>query len=98
VFSRRIVGWAIAGHLRTELPLDALELAVWTRRQASTASWPTPTPAVTRVQGVVATAAGSDGGSSSASASAGVLHPSVLPGPSVERGGDGIEIFPGCAD
>jgi putative transposase len=33
VYSRRIVGWALAGHLRTELPLEALELAVWTRRQ-----------------------------------------------------------------
>ena len=34
VFSRRIVGWALAGHMRTELPLEALELAVWTRQQA----------------------------------------------------------------
>ena len=33
VFSRRIVGWALATHLRTELPLEALELAIWTRRQ-----------------------------------------------------------------
>jgi putative transposase len=33
VFSRRIVGWALAGHLGTELPLEALELAVWTRQQ-----------------------------------------------------------------
>ena len=34
VFSRRIVGWAVAGHLRTELPLEALELAVWTRQRS----------------------------------------------------------------
>ncbi|HET9103241.1 MAG TPA: IS3 family transposase [Solirubrobacteraceae bacterium] len=33
VFSRRIVGWALAAHLRTELPLEALELAVWIRQQ-----------------------------------------------------------------
>ena len=33
VFSRRIVGWALAGHMRTELPLQALELAVWTRQR-----------------------------------------------------------------
>ena len=33
VFSRRVVGWALAGHMRTELPLEALELAVWTRQQ-----------------------------------------------------------------
>jgi putative transposase len=28
VFSRRVVGWAIADHMRTELPLDALSMAV----------------------------------------------------------------------
>ena len=33
VFSRRIVGWALADHMRTELPLEALELAIWTRQQ-----------------------------------------------------------------
>jgi putative transposase len=33
VFSRRIVGWALATHLRTDLPLEALEMAIWTRRQ-----------------------------------------------------------------
>ena len=32
VYSRRIVGWALATHLRTDLPLEALELAVWDRR------------------------------------------------------------------
>src|SRR5512135_3895136 len=31
VFSRRIVGWALATHLRTDLPLEALEMAIWTR-------------------------------------------------------------------
>ena len=35
VFSRRIVGWALAAHMRTELTLEALELAIWTRRQPS---------------------------------------------------------------
>lgn len=32
VFSRRIVGWALAGHLRTALPLEALEMAIWSRQ------------------------------------------------------------------
>lgn len=32
VFSRMIVGWSLAGHLRTELPLAALEQALWRRR------------------------------------------------------------------
>jgi putative transposase len=32
VFSRRIVGWAMAEHLRTELALSALEMALGTRR------------------------------------------------------------------
>jgi len=31
-FSRRIVGWAMAGHMRTELVLDALNMAVQQRR------------------------------------------------------------------
>jgi len=29
-----VVGWAMADHLRTELVLDALEMAVWNRRPA----------------------------------------------------------------
>lgn len=32
VYSRRIVGWAMAAHLRTELVLAALEMALWNRR------------------------------------------------------------------
>ncbi len=32
VFSRRVVGWATATHLRTELVLDALEMALHQRR------------------------------------------------------------------
>ena len=31
-FSRMIVGWQLAGHLRTDLPLDALEMALWRRQ------------------------------------------------------------------
>jgi putative transposase len=31
-WSRRVVGWSMANHLRTELVLDALELALWNRR------------------------------------------------------------------
>ena len=32
VFARRIVGWRVAGTLRSDLALDALEMAVWTRQ------------------------------------------------------------------
>ena len=32
VFSRRVVGWAMANHLRTQLVLDALNMALWQRR------------------------------------------------------------------
>jgi putative transposase len=32
VFSRRVVGWSMANHLRTELVLDALDMAVQQRR------------------------------------------------------------------
>ncbi len=30
-YSRRIVGWRVAGHMRTEMVLDALEMARWSR-------------------------------------------------------------------
>ena len=30
--SRRVVGWSMAAHLRTELVLDALNMAIWQRR------------------------------------------------------------------
>jgi putative transposase len=31
-FSRRVIGWSMAAHLRTELVLDAFNMAVWNRR------------------------------------------------------------------
>jgi putative transposase len=31
VYSRRIVGWAMTNHLRTELVLQALDMAIWRR-------------------------------------------------------------------
>jgi len=31
-FSRRVVGWSMASHLKTELVLDALNMALWNRR------------------------------------------------------------------
>lgn len=34
VYSRRIVGWRTKATMPTELPLDALEMALWTRQQA----------------------------------------------------------------
>ena len=34
-FSRRVVGWSMANHLRTELVLEALNMALWQRRPAS---------------------------------------------------------------
>ena len=34
-FSRRVVGWQMATHLRTELVLEALNIALWQRRPGS---------------------------------------------------------------
>jgi putative transposase len=34
VYSRRVVGWSIADHLRSEIVVDALEMACWRRRPA----------------------------------------------------------------
>lgn len=36
-YSRRIVGWRVASTLRTDLALDALEMAIWSRRTADLA-------------------------------------------------------------
>jgi putative transposase len=33
LFSRIIVGWQVADHLRADLALDALEMAIWSRRE-----------------------------------------------------------------
>jgi len=33
LFDRKIVGWQVADHLRADLALDALELAIWSRRE-----------------------------------------------------------------
>jgi putative transposase len=33
-WSRRVIGWSIADHLRTELVADALDMAIWRRRPA----------------------------------------------------------------
>ena len=32
VFSRRVVGWCMASHLRAELVIEALNMAIWQRR------------------------------------------------------------------
>lgn len=40
VCSRRIVGWSIADHLRTELVVDALEMARWRRGPSAPSSTP----------------------------------------------------------
>ncbi|MCM0622756.1 IS3 family transposase [Nocardioides bruguierae] len=32
-FSRRVVGWSIADHIRSELVVDALQMAIWNRRR-----------------------------------------------------------------
>jgi len=34
VHSRRVVGWAMENHLRTEIVVDALRMAVWRRKPA----------------------------------------------------------------
>ncbi len=34
-YSRRLVGWSMATHLRTELVVDALQMAVWRRKPAA---------------------------------------------------------------
>lgn len=35
VYSRKIVGWSMASHMRTELVVDALQMAVWRRKPSA---------------------------------------------------------------
>ena len=35
VFSRQVVGWSIADHMRSDLVVDALQMATWRRRPAT---------------------------------------------------------------
>ena len=47
VYSRRLVGWALTTHMRTDLPLEALEMAIWAAVTTSSTGWSiTATPAV----------------------------------------------------
>ena len=39
-FSRRVVGWQVATHLRTELVLEALNMALWQRRSSQRSRQP----------------------------------------------------------
>lgn len=46
-WSRRVVGWSIADHIRSELVVDAVQMAVWRRRPPSGqtvahSDWPDP--------------------------------------------------------
>ncbi len=45
-YSRFIVGWQTSRSLRTDLALDALEMAIWSRREGLDASCITATGAV----------------------------------------------------
>ena len=44
VFSRRIVGWRVSASLRSDLALDALEMAIWTRRDERLSKTPGQRP------------------------------------------------------
>ena len=45
-FSRIVVGWSIADHIRSELVVDALQMAIWRRRPPK--GPPSPTPSTAR--------------------------------------------------
>ena len=42
IYSRRIVGWAMADHLRSELVIEAVEMALWRRQRPAWVSSITP--------------------------------------------------------
>ena len=55
VFSRRIVGWSMADHMRAELVFDALQMALAQRRARARADPALRPGQPARTQGVVAT-------------------------------------------
>lgn len=54
-FSRRVVGWSIADHIRSELVVDALQMAIWNRRPEPGDGPSQRSPLDRRIQLVVAT-------------------------------------------
>ncbi|MFE1957782.1 transposase [Streptomyces sp. NPDC059479] len=68
VYSRMIVGWQAANHMRTELPLDALEMALWRRRSRRT---PVSVTTATAARNMYRFAIPTDSPTSTASASVG---------------------------
>ena len=82
-YSRRIVGWRVASTLRTDLALDALEMAIWARgssRRPRRSRPPQRSGCPGRAQGVVATLPCSAECRSPSRASAGVFQSRVLRG------------------
>ncbi len=84
VFSRRIVGWALAGHMRTELPLEALELAIWTRGRADLTGLVQHTDAGAQYLAIRYGQALSAAGAVASVAASGT--PSIMPSPSRRSG------------
>ena len=80
-YARRIVGWRVSRTAHASFVLDALEQALHDRRPAHRGgSYITATAAARQIQVVVATGCLLADRRSSSSASAGVLHSSVLRG------------------
>ena len=51
-YSRRIVGWSMAGHMRTELVLDALRMALGQRRPGADVALDPPLATAARKPGL----------------------------------------------
>jgi transposase InsO family protein len=41
LFSRKVVGWSMAGHMRTPLVNEALQMAIWQRKPPKGLLWHT---------------------------------------------------------
>ncbi|WP_374109494.1 IS3 family transposase [Actinotalea sp. K2] len=93
VFTRRVVGWSIADHMRSELVVDALQMAIWRRQPAPGAivhadrgsqgglNRSSQHPVITEVSNGATTAAGGSG-----SATGDAVTGAADPGPACRAG------------
>lgn len=90
-WSRAVVGWAMAGHLRTELIINALEMALWRRPAASGVIFHSARGGINRSSQHLEMEVVDDGCSNTAASGAGDTWPDVVAGATINRAARGSD-------